>query len=584
MNMINLKINNMPVSVPEGATILDAARRLEINIPTLCFLKEINEIGACRICVVEVKGSRTLVASCVFPVSEGMEVLTNTPRVQESRKKTLQLILSNHDRKCLACVRSGKCELQALCVELGVEDDEYYAGEDHVFEIDDSAPHMARNNNKCVLCRRCVAACNKLQKISVIGPNERGFDTHISCSYEYELGNVACVSCGQCIALCPTGALYEKDNTEEVWQALYDTSKHVVVQTAPSVRVTLGECFDMPIGTNVQGKMTASLRRLGFDGVFDTDVGADFTIMEEAAELVERIQNGLTLPMFTSCSPGWVKYCEHYYPEFIPNLSTCKSPQQMFGALLKTWYAKEKGIDPKDIYVVSVMPCTAKKFEIGRPDQDSSGMQDVDVVLTTRELSRMIKRAGINFTSLPDEEFDAPLGISTGAAVIFGASGGVMEAALRTAQSWLTGSEAGSVDFKDVRGMEGVKEATYNINGLELNVAAASGLRNISKLLDAIKSGEKKYHFVEFMCCPGGCINGGGQPIQHAVVRNTVDIRKLRASALYSADEKLTLRKSHESPVVEKIYSEYLEKPGSHLSHELFHTTYVKRDRFFNNR
>ena len=584
MNMINLRINNMPVSVPEGATILDAARQLEISIPTLCFLKEINEIGACRICVVEVKGSRTLVASCVFPVAEGMEVFTSTPWVQESRKKTLQLILSNHDRKCLSCVRSGKCELQALCAELGVEDDEYYVGEDHVFEIDDSAPHMARNNNKCVLCRRCVAACDKLQKISVIGPNDRGFDTHISCAFEHDLGEVACVSCGQCITVCPTGALYEKDNTEEVWKALYDPSKHVVVQTAPSVRVTLGECFDMPIGTNVQGKMAASLRRLGFDGVFDTDVGADFTIMEEAAELVERIQNGMTLPMFTSCSPGWVKYCEHYYPEYIPNLSTCKSPQQMFGALLKTWYAKEKELDPKDIFVVSVMPCTAKKFEIGRPDQDSSGAQDVDVVLTTRELSKMIKRAGLNFTALPDEEFDAPLGISTGAAVIFGASGGVMEAALRTAQSWLTGSEAGNVDFENVRGMEGVKEATYNINGLELNVAAASGLRNISKLLDAIKSGEKKYHFVEFMCCPGGCINGGGQPIQHASVRNTVDIRSLRAGALYSADTKLTLRKSHESPVVKKIYDEYLEKPGSHLSHELFHTTYVERDRFFSNR
>ncbi len=578
--MVSLHINDIPVTVPAGTTVLEAARSAGFNIPSLCFLKEINEIGACRICVVEVKGMKNLVASCVYPVAEGMEVLTNSKRVFASRKIDLELILSTHKKKCLSCVRSGNCELQKLCKDFRVYDEDVYAGENPKHEFDDTAKHMYRDNDKCVLCRRCVAACQKWQSVGVIGPNDRGFATHIGCAFEQSLADVACVSCGQCIVVCPTGAIAEKDNTRDVWRALSDPRKHVVVQTAPSIRVTLGEAFDMPIGTNVKGKMVSALRRLGFDGVFDTDLAADMTIVEEANELVERIKKGGTLPMITSCSPGWVNYCEHYYPEFVENLSTCKSPQQMFGALTKTWYAKRMGLDPKDIFVVGIMPCTAKKFEVAREDEAAAGVPDVDVALTTRELARMIDRAGINFAELPDEEFDDPMGVSTGAAVIFGATGGVMEAALRTAAQWITGSDAAPVDFVEVRGVEGVKEAVYQVGDLTLNVAVASGLANAKKLLDSIKSGEKTYHFIEIMGCPGGCVNGGGQPVQPARIRNWVDLKSLRAAALYEEDKNLPIRKSHENPVLKQIYKEFLKTPGSHVAHQVLHTSYRKLDRF----
>ena len=430
MENINLKINGLDVSAPAGSTILEAAHLAGIKIPTLCYLKEINEIGACRMCVVEVKGARNLVAACVHPINEGMEVYTHTPKLIESRKKTLQLLLSNHDKKCLSCVRSGNCELQQLCREYGVDDEDFYEGAVNHYELDDSAAHMIRDNNKCILCRRCVAVCEKTQGIGVIGPNNRGFATMIGSAFEMGLGETSCVSCGQCIAVCPTGALYEKDYTSQIIEAIADPEKYVVVQTAPSVRAGLGEEFGYPMGTDVEGKMAAALRRLGFDKVFDTDWAADLTIMEEATELLDRVKNGGVLPMITSCSPGWIKYCEHYFPDMTENLSTCKSPQQMFGAMLKTYFAEKEGIDPKKIVSVSVMPCTAKKFEIGRDGQSAAGVPDVDIAITTRELARMIKRCGIEFTELPDEEFDNPMGESTGAGVIFGAAGGVMEAAL----------------------------------------------------------------------------------------------------------------------------------------------------------
>lgn len=579
MEMVNIKINNMPLSVPKGISILEAARMAGIEIPTLCYLKKINEIGACRICMVEVKGARSLVTACVYPVNEGMEIFTNTERVRKSRKMTLELILSTHDRKCLSCVRSGTCELQQLCKEFGVDDEGRFDGANPVHEYDDSAIHMIRDNGKCILCRRCVAAC-QAQHISVIGANARGFDTHIGSAFERLLDSVACVSCGQCIVNCPTGAIYEKDDTAKVLEAINDPEKFVVVHTAPSIRVTLGECFGMHIGTNVQGKMVAALRRLGFDKVFDTDFGADLTIVEEANEFLGRVQNGGVLPMITSCSPGWIKYCEHYYPDMLDHLSTCKSPQQMSGAIIKTWYAEKMGIDPKDIVVVGIMPCTAKKFETKRDDQAASGYPDVDYSLTTRELGRMIESAGIYFKHLPDEEFDNPLGDSTGAAVIFGATGGVMEAALRTAVEKLSGEELKSLDFTEVRGTEGIKEASYTVNGMEIKVCVVSGLANANTIMEKVKNGTADYHFIEIMGCPGGCVNGGGQPIQHAVVRNFVDLRARRAAALYEADKDMPLRKSHESEAVKRLYAEFLGEPGSHKAHEVLHTSYVARPKY----
>ncbi len=579
MEMVNIKINNMPLSVPKGISILEAARMAGIEIPTLCYLKKINEIGACRICMVEVKGARSLVTACVYPVNEGMEIFTNTERVRKSRKMTLELILSTHDRKCLSCVRSGTCELQQLCKEFGVDDEGRFDGANPVHEYDDSAIHMIRDNGKCILCRRCVAAC-QAQHISVIGANARGFDTHIGSAFERPLDSVACVSCGQCIVNCPTGAIYEKDDTAKVLEAINDPEKFVVVHTAPSIRVTLGECFGMHIGTNVQGKMVAALRRLGFDKVFDTDFGADLTIVEEANEFLGRVQNGGVLPMITSCSPGWIKYCEHYYPDMLDHLSTCKSPQQMSGAIIKTWYAEKMGIDPKDIVVVGIMPCTAKKFETKRDDQAASGYPDVDYSLTTRELGRMIESAGIYFKHLPDEEFDNPLGDSTGAAVIFGATGGVMEAALRTAVEKLSGEELKNLDFTEVRGTDGIKEASYTVNGMEVKVCVVSGLANANTIMEKVKNGTADYHFIEIMGCPGGCVNGGGQPIQHAVVRNFVDLRARRAAALYEADKDMPLRKSHESEAVKRLYAEFLGEPGSHKAHEVLHTSYVARPKY----
>ncbi len=579
-NMVNLTINNIPVTVPAGTTILEAARDAGIKIPSLCFLKGVNEIGACRICVVEVKGARSLVASCVYPVSEGMEVQTNSAKVRKSRKLTLELILSNHRMECLTCARNAHCELRELAAEFGL-DAVRYANDELLPQIEDSALHLVRDNSKCILCRRCTAACRKLQEVGVIGANDRGFATHIGCAFDRDLSEVDCVSCGQCIVACPTGALYEKDDTQKVWDALHDPTKHVVVGPAPSVRVTLGECFQNPIGTNVEGKMVTALRRLGFDKVFDVDTGADFTIMEEGTEFLHRLQNGGTLPMITSCSPGWVRYCEQHHPDMLPNLSTCKSPQQMFGSLVKTYYAEKAGIDPKDIVVVSIMPCTAKKYEVAREEQRlKNGCLPVDVSLTTRELGRMIRDAGILFDKLPDGEFDQMLGVSTGASVIFGTTGGVMEAALRTVVEKLTGADSAPVEFHDVRGLAGIKEATYDLPGRTVKVAVASGLANAKKVLDMVKSGEKSYDFIEFMACPGGCVNGGGQPQQPAEVRNFTDLVALRAAALYEQDQGMAHRKSHENPVLQQIYADYLGEPGGHKAHEVLHCTYVPQKRY----
>ena len=590
MENLNVIINGVEVSVPKGSTILEAARIANIDIPTLCFLKDINEIGACRICVVELQekrgdalGPKRIVASCVYPVTEGMVITTNSPAVIDSRKKTLQLILSTHEKKCLSCVRAENCELQKLCYDLGIENEDYYAGDKPEYDLDTTAAHMVRDNNKCILCRRCVAVCEANQGVGVIGANERGFTTNVSSAFEMGLGETSCISCGQCIVNCPVGAIYEKDNTTAVIEAIADPDKYVIVQTAPAVRAALGEDFGMPIGTNVEGKMVAALRKLGFNNVFDTDFAADLTIMEEATEFLGRVKNGGKLPMITSCSPGWIKYCEHYFPDMTENLSSCKSPMQMFGAVAKTYYAEKIGVDPKNIVVVAVMPCTAKKFEIGRDDMAAAGVPDVDISITTRELARMIKRAGIKFTELADEKFDEPLGISTGAAVIFGASGGVMEAALRTAVWKLTGENADApIEFTEVRGMEGIKEATYTVAGMEIKLAVVSGTANAEKLLNKVKAGEADYHFIEVMGCPGGCVNGGGQPHQPASVRNFTDVRAKRAEALYALDAANSVRRSHENPAIKSIYDEFFGEPNSHKAHEVLHTTYVKRGLYNN--
>ncbi len=577
MENITVKINGVELEVPKGTTVLEAAHMAGFEIPTLCYMKEINEIGACRICVTEVNEGRgfRLVAGCVYPCSNNMEVLTNSPKVIASRKRTLELILSTHDRKCLSCVRSGNCELQKLAKEYGVEDAGVYDGVKNEYEVDSSAAHMYRDNNKCILCRRCVAVCSKTQGIGVIGANERGFKTYIGSAFDMGLGETSCVSCGQCISVCPVGAIAEKDYIQPVLEAIADPEKVVLVETAPAVRAGLGEAFGLPIGTNVEGKMVAALRRLGFDKVFDTDFAADLTIMEEATEFLDRVKNGGKLPLITSCSPGWIKFCEHYYPDMTENLSSCKSPQQMFGACAKTYYAEKMGIDPKNIVMVSIMPCTAKKFEIGRDDQNAAGVADVDFALTTRELGRMIERAGINFLGLPDEKFDEPLGISTGAAVIFGATGGVMEAALRTAIFTLEGKNV--IDIPELRGTEGIKEATYKVAGMDVKVAVVSGLANARKVLDMVKSGEADYQFIEIMACPGGCVNGGGQPQVAMGIRNFVDIRAERATVLYDIDKAMPVRQSHENPAVKAIYDEFFGEPGSHKAHEILHTSYVKR-------
>ena len=575
MNMITLTVDGVQVTVPAGSTVLEAARAAGIRIPTLCYMKDINEIGACRLCVVDT-GARAWQAACVAPAAEGMKVKTNTPALRAARKTNLELLLSNHDKKCLSCVRSTNCELQKLCREYGVDDENRYAGATTEHPEDYGSAAIVRDNSKCVLCRRCVAVCSKVQNVGVIGAIKRGFNTSIASPWNMSLGETACINCGQCIAVCPTGALTERDDTAKVFEAIADPTKHVVVQPAPAVRAALGEEFGMPMGTSVTGKMAAALRRLGFDKVFDTDFAADLTIMEEGYELIGRIKNGGTLPMITSCSPGWIKFCEHNYPEFLDNLSSCKSPHEMMGAVIKSYYAEKTGIDPKDIFVVSVMPCTAKKFERMRPEMNN----EVDVVITTRELARMIKNAGIDFVELPDEDFDEMLGDSTGAGVIFGATGGVMEAALRTAYEVVTGKTLAKVEFEAVRGLDGIKEATIDLDGTPISVAVAHSTGAASKLLDMVKAGEKNYTFIEVMGCPGGCVNGGGQPIVSPEERVKKDPKVLRAKALYNEDAGKALRKSHENPSIQKLYAEFLGEPNSHKAHELLHTHYKARPKY----
>ena len=577
--MINLTIDDQKVTVPEGTTILEAAKQAGIDIPTLCFLKEINEVGDCRMCIVEVEGRKGFATSCIQTVEEGMAVHTHTQNVLEARHVILDLIISNHAKDCLTCTRSGNCELQTLATKFNVLNVEF-PGEMTEHKVDDLSPSIVRDFNKCILCRRCVAACKNVQQIGAIDVINRGFESCISTVGDCSLNNVNCTFCGQCIEACPTGALHEKESINDVWAKLKDPDTYVVVQTAPAVRVALGEEFQMPIGTNVAGKMVTALKRLGFDKVFDTNTGADFTIMEEANEFIKRFKKNDNLPMMTSCCPAWVKYIESYEPDLLPHLSSCKSPHQMFGALIKSYYANKMGINPEKIYTVSVMPCIAKKFERQRPEMQNDGLYDVDNVITTRELSRMIKQANIEFEKLEDSNFDDPMGEATGAGAIFGTTGGVMEAALRTAQDTLTGKSLDKIEFEQVRGGKGIKKATIEIAGKPIKVVAASGLSNARKILDEIKSGKADYQFVEIMACPGGCIMGGGQPIKTSKTRSEVDVRKLRADSIYSIDEKSTIRKSHENPVLKKIYEEYLEQPGSYRAEKLLHTNYRKREKY----
>ncbi|MDF2628249.1 MAG: iron hydrogenase [Symbiobacteriaceae bacterium] len=575
--MINLTIDRKQVQVESGTTVLEAARSMGVNIPTLCYLKNINKIGACRMCLVEVKGARGLQTSCTTPCTEGMEVTTNNTAVRAARKLVLELLLSDHNMECPTCVRAGNCELLQLSQEHGVSGIRY-EGEKHAAHCDCDSPSLSIDSSKCVLCQRCVAVCREVQGVSAISLVGRGFESAVTPFWKTSIDAAACALCGQCTLVCPTGALTEKDDTEKVWAALMDPTKHVIVQTAPATRVAIGEMFGMPHGAIATGQMVAAIRSLGFDRVFDTNFSADLTIMEEASELVSRLQNGGPLPLITSCSPGWVKYAEHFFPDQLDHLSSCKSPQQMFGAIAKTYYAEKQGIDPKDIVSVSIMPCTAKKFEAARDEMNASGYQDVDYVLTTRELGRMIKQAGLNLAKLRPEEYDVPLGIGTGAGQIFGTTGGVMEAAMRTAAAWLGGTDMPRLTFQEVRGeVAGIREATVVINGNVFFLAIANGLAAAGRIMEKIKAGDTRYHFVEIMGCPGGCIGGGGQPIPSEGPDALEEVRLARIKSMYAIDEAQTIRRSHENPAIQELYREFLGAPLSHKSHELLHTHYHGR-------
>ena len=579
---VKLTIDGKEVEVNEGITVLQAAKQIGIDIPTLCFLKDVNQAGECRICIVEIEGRRGFVPSCRTIVEEGMKIKTNTIELNEARRIILDLILSAHHRDCLTCVRNGNCELQALADKFGVTEIHYEGQKEKAF-IDEISPSIVRDNSKCIMCKRCVATCKNVQKVGAIDVAGRGFHSRIAAENDESLNNVNCTFCGQCIEACPVGALKEKDETATVWRKLRDKDTFVVVQTAPAVRAALGEEFGMPIGTCVTGKMVTALKRLGFDKVFDTNTGADLTIVEEANELIERLNDKeAVLPMITSCSPGWVRYIEMNYPEQLDHLSSCKSPHEMFGSILKSYYAKKMGIDPEKMYVVSVMPCIAKKFEKVREELKNDGLANVDSVITTRELARMIKQAHIDLSLLEDSEFDNPIGEATGAGAIFGTTGGVMEAALRTAYEKVTGEELEKLEFEKVRGKEGIKKSTIKMGEKEIKVAVAHGLANAQKILEEIKNGNADYQFVEIMACPGGCVMGGGQPIVSSKKRNDIDVRKARASALYKIDEQSKIRKSHENPYLKEIYEEFLETPGSYRAHKYLHTTYKKREKYKN--
>lgn len=578
MEMVNFTIDGKELQVPRGTTVLEAARLTGIEIPTLCYLKDVNNPACCRVCLVEV--GPKLIASCALKAENGMKVLTNTPKVREARKTVVELILSNHKRECTTCERNENCELQKVAKDLGIRDIKY-EGEIASGEIDDSSLSVVRDPEKCILCGRCISTCGNIQSVHAIGWARRGFATKVAPAYDKPLGDSICVNCGQCILACPVGALHEKENIKDVWKAIEDPDKYVVVQTAPAVRIAIGEEFGLPVGTRCTGKMAAALRKLGFDKVFDTDFAADLTIMEEGTELLKRLETGKNLPLMTSCCPGWIKFAEHQYPEILDNLSTCKSPHEMEGAVIKSYFAEKMGIDPKKIVVVSVMPCVAKKFEDAREELSNDNMQDVDYVLTTRELAQMIKEASIDFKNLKDDKFDNPFGESTGAGVIFGATGGVAEAALRTIFDITSGKDLDKVDFTAVRGTEGIKEAEVTLpDGRTIKTAVVNGLANARKVIDAVKSGEKQYQFIEVMACPGGCVNGGGQPIVNSKVKETIDISKERAKGIYEEDKSLPLRKSHKNPYITKIYKEYLQEPNSEKSHELLHTHYVRRNKF----